>query len=57
MVCVKIIQDLYEEARTSVTSVCEKTEDFTVIVGVHLGYENKVISSSSIILNFQSIKD
>lgn len=37
MVYVKLIQDIYDEVKTSVKCVCEETGDFTMKVGVHQG--------------------
>lgn len=37
IVYVKIIQDMYDEPRTTVKSLCGETEDFTVKVGINQG--------------------
>lgn len=39
IVFMKIVQNMYDVARNSVQSVCEKTEDFPVKVGVYQGSE------------------
>lgn len=34
---VNVIEDMYKVANTGVESLCQKTEDFMVEVGVHQG--------------------